>query len=95
MTVRVNLGGGNFADLEPELYEVDRELLYDGYRIDHQPSGDWAEAQSREAAETAAETLLEDNDQEGTCRVWHCQRLVDVVWIGPYGVFMHTSMRER
>jgi hypothetical protein len=27
MTVRVNLGGGNFADLEPELYEVDAELL--------------------------------------------------------------------
>ena len=27
--VRVNLGGGNFADLEPDLYAVDRELLAD------------------------------------------------------------------
>lgn len=27
MTVRVNLGGGNYAILEPELYEVDRALL--------------------------------------------------------------------
>lgn len=27
--VRVDLGGGNFADLEPDRYQVDRELLAD------------------------------------------------------------------
>jgi hypothetical protein len=30
MSVRVNLGGGNYAIMEPEVYEVDRSFLEDG-----------------------------------------------------------------
>lgn len=30
MTVRVHLGGGQYAELEPERYEPDRSLVEDG-----------------------------------------------------------------
>ena len=50
------------------------------YRVTHQPSGDEAEADTREAAALAAKTLLNDNGGEGTCRVWEGQYVVDVVW---------------
>lgn len=50
------------------------------YRIEHQPSGDEADAEGKEAAILAARTLLEDNEFQGSCRIFAGEAVVDVVW---------------
>jgi len=50
------------------------------FRITHQPSGDEAWADSKDAAVLAAKTLLSDNGEDGTCRIWEGSNVVDVVW---------------
>lgn len=50
------------------------------YVITHQPSGDEAEAETEEAAITAARTLLLDNEDEGTCRIWLWGCVKAVMW---------------
>jgi len=52
------------------------------FRIEHQPSGDEAEADNRDAAILAAKTLIADNDDTGTCRVFYGGGVVAVVWPG-------------
>jgi len=64
------------------------------YRILHDPSGDEAEAATRNAAITAARTLLEDNQGDGQCRIFRGRWVVDMVWLHDE-VLKHTDMKER
>lgn len=50
------------------------------FTIRHDPSGDEAEADSRDGAVLAAKTLLADNEGEGQCRIWDGPNVIDVVW---------------
>lgn len=52
------------------------------YEIEHQPSGDWAEAEGPRAAISAARTLITDNDGEGTCRIKIGKEVRAIVWPG-------------
>ena len=61
------------------------------YRITHEPSGDEAEADSKDAAVVAARTLLEDNEFEGSCRIWQGPNVVDIVWANDASSYTHTS----
>jgi len=59
------------------------------FRITHEPSGDEAEAQTRDAALLAARTLLEDNEFEGSCRIWEGPDVLDVVWADGPESYVH------
>lgn len=54
------------------------------YVIEHQPSGDVAEADDPAGALCAARTLLDDNEREGTCRVFHGRHVRAIVWPGKH-----------
>lgn len=59
------------------------------FRITHEPSGDEAEAETKDAAIVAARTLLEDNEFSGSCRVWRGPLVVDVVWADDSEHYVH------
>lgn len=67
---------------------------YHPFTIQHDPSGDEAEADSREAATLAARTLLEDNGFAGQCRVFWGDRVVDVVWADDPDHYTHVGTRQ-
>lgn len=56
------------------------------FTITHEPSGDECEADSRDAAILAATTLLADNDNEGSCRIFEGSSVLDVVWAHDDGI---------
>lgn len=64
------------------------------YRITHEPSGDEAEADTKDAAVVAARTLLEDNEFSGSCRIWRGSDVVDVVWANDASGYTHTSIGD-
>lgn len=65
------------------------------YTIRHDPSGDEAEADSRDAAFLAARQLLEDNDFEGQCRIFQGdperKQVVDMVWADDRSQYAHLN----
>jgi len=58
---------------------------FNPFTITHDPTGDEAEAHTFEAAVTAAATLLTDNDNTGTCRIWEQGKVRSVVFPQPIG----------
>jgi len=64
------------------------------FRIDHQPSGDEAEADTKDAAIVAARTLLEDNEFSGQCRIWRGPDVIDMVWADDETSYTHTSIGD-
>jgi len=67
------------------------------YTVQHDPSGDEAEADSKDAAITTARTLLEDNEWEGHCRIFdgdpELRNVVDMVWAECRTSFTHLMTR--
>jgi hypothetical protein len=64
-------------------------MTYNPYTIRHEPSGDEAEAESRDAAIVAARTLLEDNEFAGSCRIFRGEDVLDVVWADDSDHYTH------
>jgi hypothetical protein len=56
------------------------------YRIVH-TSGDECEAESMAAARVAAETLIRDNNWQGTSRVWRDDEMMGLLNAGVSGSF--------
>lgn len=74
---------------------MELELHTHRFLVTHDPSGDEAEADTKDAAILAAKTLLQDNELEGTCRIWQGREVIDVVWaVGPDNPdsIIHTSL---
>ena len=68
---------------------------FNRYTIKHEPSGDEAEAQTRDAAVVAARTLLEDNEFEGSCRIFDGPAVLDVVWANDSDSYTHVQGDAR
>ena len=69
--------------------------MYLAFRIEHQPSGDEAEAETYDAALVAARTLLEDNEFEGSCRIFNGLDVADVVWADNAEHYTHVQLNGR
>jgi hypothetical protein len=63
------------------------------YRIEHDPSGDEAEAVDRASALLAARTLLADNEFSGQCRIFEGPRVLDMVWADNESSYTHIGGR--
>lgn len=50
------------------------------WRVEHYPSGDWAEAEDAAGADLAAVTLLDDNEREGRSTIYCLGRQMTLVW---------------
>jgi hypothetical protein len=65
------------------------------YTVRHDPSGDEAEADSKDAAILAARTLLEDNGWDGHCRIFDGDPergvVTDMVWADRPTGFQHLN----
>lgn len=57
------------------------------YRIVHASSGDECEAETMAAARVAAETLIKDNDWQGTARIWRGDEMMGLCNAGVPGSY--------
>jgi hypothetical protein len=66
-------------------------MTFHPFTVRHDPSGDEAEADTREAATLAARTLLEDNDWNGQCLVLQGKKVLDMVWADDDSHYTHLN----
>ena len=64
------------------------------YIIKHNPSGDEAEADTKDAAILAARTLLADSGFVGHCNLWEGTNVIDMVWADDETSYTHTSIGD-